>query len=298
MTNMIGKVIGIIVVALLVLMMLVLLFENHDFNNLGGIEKREFYCFRDHLRIRGTVFLPTGKINLPAAIVCHEFMTNRLFSYPYAIALARSGYVAFCFDFCGGVLLSSSDGSSRNMSVLSEIEDLRSVVTFVEGQKYVCDVPILLMGCSQGGLVAALIAAEMREKIGGLILQYPALSIPDDARKGTMLWMKFDPQHIPEHMHSGPMRLGECYVRDVITIDTFSAITKYTGKLLFIQGDKDKIATISNSQKATKAYKEAGAKVCFQVIPGGHHIIFSPKQMKQAIHAIMQFASQIKKTNT
>ena len=140
-------------------------------------------------------------------IVCHEFMTNRLFSYPYAMALAKSGYATFCFDFCGGGIVCGSDGDSRDMSVLTEIEDLKSVIAYAKEQRYTNEKPLLLMGCSQGGLVAALTAAELPEEVGGLILQYPALMIPDAARKGEMLWMRFDPNNVPEEMRSGPMRM-------------------------------------------------------------------------------------------
>ena len=47
--------------------------------------KSHFFCHRDGLKIKGTVFLPEDHApeKLPIAIVCHEFMANRLFSYPY-----------------------------------------------------------------------------------------------------------------------------------------------------------------------------------------------------------------------
>lgn len=301
MTDSVFRIFEIVVITLLVLMALVLftfpLLENFNFHNIGGIEKREFSCFRKNLKIRGTVFVPAGKTNLCAAIVCHEFMTNRMFSYPYALALARCGYAAFCFDFCGGGILCGSDGDSRNMSVLTEIADLRSVIAFANEQSYTNDAPILLMGCSQGGLVAALTAAALKEKIGGLILQYPAFSIPEDARKGEMLWMKFDPSHVPQQMRSVLMRIGRRYAVDVMRIDTLSAIAHYTGNVLIIQGDKDQIAKISNSRKAEKAYKDAGAKACFQVITGGRLIFLRPDHIRLAAHAVSEFAAQIKETN-
>ncbi|MCI6995578.1 MAG: hypothetical protein MR936_02020 [Eubacterium sp.] len=71
------------------------------------------------MKICGTVFMPAGQTDLPIAVVCHEVMTNRFFSYPYAIVLAKCGYAAFCFDFCGGGILSGSDGDSRNATFLS-----------------------------------------------------------------------------------------------------------------------------------------------------------------------------------
>lgn len=209
------------------------------------------------------------------------------------MALAKSGYAAFCFDFCGGGIVCGSDGDSRDMSVLTEIEDLRSVIAFAKEQCYTSDKSLLLMGCSQGGLVAALTAAELPEEIGGLILQYPALLIPDAARKGEMLWMSFDPDNVPKEMRSGPMRIGRQYATDVMDIDTLPTITRYTGKVLILHGDKDTLVNISGSQAAAEAYESAGADVRFQIIPGGKHIFLNPEHIKMAVNTISEFAAQI-----
>lgn len=295
------KISGIAVITLLLIITLVvsalLFFENRDFSDIDGIEKREFSCYRGNKKIRGTVFMPVGQTDLPMAVVCHEFMTNRLFSYPYAMALAKSGCAAFCFDFCGGGIVCGSDGDSRDMSVLTEIEDLKSVIAFAKEQRYTSDEPLLLMGCSQGGLVAALTAAALSEKIGGLVLQYPALSIPDAARKGEMLWMSFDPGNVPEEMRSGPMRIGRQYATDVMDIDTLPTITRYTGKVLILHGDKDTLVNISGSQAAAEAYEAAGADVRFQIIPGGKHIFLNPEHIKMAVNTISEFAAQIMEKN-
>ena len=248
----IGISIGFVIIVLLSAFCTVVGFENSNCDDLDGIEKREFSCCRGELEIRGTVFLPKEKSDLPIAIVSHEFMTNRLFAYPYASELARCGYAAFCFDFCGGGILCGSEGDSRDMSVMTEKEDLKAVIAFAKEQTYTNDAPILLMGCSQGGLVSAFVAAEMGDEVGGLILQYPALLIPDAARKGEMLWMKFDPDNIPEQMWSGPMRIGKRYVTDVIDVET-------------IHGDKDTLVNIAGSEKAKEAYLAAGADVRLSV---------------------------------
>ena len=144
-------------------------------------------------------------------------------------------------------------------------------------------------------VLAAIIltAAELSEEIGGLILQYPALMIPDAARKGEMLWMRFDPNNVPEEMRSGPMRIGRQYATDVMDMDTLPTITRYTGKVLILHGVRDTLVDISGSQKAAEAYEAAGADVRFQIIPGGKHIFRSPKHIKTAANAISEFASSV-----
>lgn len=264
-----------------------------------GTERRNFSCYRDGLKINGTLFLPKTRKNekLPIAIVCHEFMANQLFSFPYAKALAGIGFAAFCFDFCGGGLVSTSWGSRRDMSVLTEISDLKAVIRFAQSLSNTDESELLLVGCSQGGLVAALTAAQMPETVNGLVLLYPALCIPDAARGGEMLWLKFDPSHIPEKMHAGPMPLGRRYAADVMNMDAFRQIAGYSGKVLLLHGDKDTIVDISYAEKAESVYQAAGADVRFVVIPGGKHIFRKPSQIRQATQEITAFVRKIKEEN-
>ena len=264
-----------------------------------GTERRNFSCYRDGLKINGTLFLPKTRKNekLPIAIVCHEFMANQLFSFPYAKALAGIGFAAFCFDFCGGGLVSTSRGSRRDMSVLTEISDLKAVLRFAQSLHNTDESELLLVGCSQGGLVAALTAAQMPETVNGLVLLYPALCIPDAARGGEMLWLKFDPSHIPEKMHAGPMPLGRRYSADVMNMDAFRQIAGYSGKVLLLHGDRDTIVDISYAEKAESVYRAAGADVRFVVIPGGKHIFRKPSQIRQATQEITAFVRKIKEEN-
>ena len=76
-------------------------------------------------------------------------------------------------------------------------------------------------------------------------------------------------------------------------MDTLPTITRYTGKVLILHGDRDTLVNISGSQKAAEAYEAAGADVRFQIIPGGKHIFRSPKHIKTAANAISEFAAQI-----
>lgn len=222
------------------------------------IEKSLFSCKRGDLTIRGTEYRPEGD-RLPAAIVCHGFMAFQDTVRQYAKALAKLGYASYCFDFCGGsVIRGKSDGDTAEMSVLTEAEDLEAVIEYVKGKEYTDSENILLMGCSQGGFVSALTAVKHREEVKNLILFYPALCIPDDARAGKMMLAKFDPNNVPEKLRCGPMVLGRRYVEDVIHMDPFEEIKDYSGDVLIVHGTKDKIVDCSYSQRAYESYLEAG----------------------------------------
>ena len=168
----------------------------------------EFHCQRDSLTIRGTEYRPLqadAGTKLPVAIVCHGFMAFQDTVRQYARALAEAGYVAYCFDFCGGsVIKGKSDGRTTDMSVHTEVRDLEAVMDFVQSQPYNDSSKLLLMGCSQGGFVSALTAAKYPDRVSKLVLFYPALCIPDDARAGKMMFAKFDPKNIPDLFRCGP----------------------------------------------------------------------------------------------
>ena len=265
-----------------------------EISDLFSVEREDFSCERDGLTIKGTVFLPKGKTNCPIAVISHGFMANQMFSQIHAQNLAKMGYAAFCFDFCGGTLVGSSDGDSTDMSVLTEAEDLKAVIEFAKEQSYTDENELVLLGCSQGGFVSAIVAAEMKEEVDALILLYPALCIPDDARSGEMMFAKFDPQNVPETFWCGPMKLGRRYVTDVIEMDPYEIIHQYTGKVLIIHGNQDKTVDISYALRAVETYSQAGADVEMKIIDKGGHMFFRPIHAYKALGYIREYVRTLK----
>ena len=265
-----------------------------EISDLFSVEREDFSCERDGLTIKGTVFLPKGKTNCPIAVISHGFMANQMFSQIHAQNLAKMGYAAFCFDFCGGTLVGSSDGDSTDMSVLTEVEDLKAVIEFAKSQSYTDENELVLLGCSQGGFVSAIVAAEMKEEVDALILLYPALCIPDDARSGEMMFAKFDPQNVPETFWCGPMKLGRRYVTDVIEMDPYEIIHQYTGKVLIIHGNQDKTVDISYALRAVETYSQAGADVEMKIIDEGGHMFFRPIHAYKALGYIREYVRTLK----
>ena len=99
-------------------------------------------------------------------------------------------------------------------------------------------------------------------------------------------------------MRSGPMRIGRQYATDVMDIDTLPTITRYTGKVLILHGERDTLVNISGSQKAAEAYEAVGADVRFQIISSGKHIFLNPEHIKMAVNTISEFAVQIMEKNS
>jgi len=262
----------------------------------AGITESTFSCMRGSLTIRGTEYRPAGSdSDLPIAIVCHGFMAFQDTVRQYAIELATLGYAAYCFDFCGGsVIKGQSDGKTTEMSVLTEVTDLEAVIAYTRSLPYTNSENVLLMGCSQGGFVSALTAAKLKDEISGIILFYPALCIPDDARAGKMMFAKFDPKNPPELIRCGPMKLGKCYPNDVMNMGPFDEISAYPGKVLIVHGTKDRIVAPSYSERAKDAYLSSfpDRSVTLKIIEKGAHG-FSRKHDAAAIEYIREFVRSL-----
>lgn len=245
-----------------------------------------FTCKKDDQTIRGKEFVLEEQIEKKrtAVILSHAFMANKNSMKQYADFFASKGYAAFTYDFCGGSPTSKSDGKTTDMSVLTEVCDLITVVHYVQGLKNIDKKSVVLMGCSQGGFVSALVACKLQEIVKKLILFYPAFCIPHDARNGSMLLAKFDTNNIPNTISCGPMKLGHIYPEAVLTMDAYKEISKYKGQVCLVHGNADKIVDIAYAKKAKDVYENC----YFKIIENAGHG-FKGKKRKEALEFVETF---------
>ena len=226
--------------------------------------------------LRGQLLIPlTDKEKLPTVIVSHGLNSNG----KNAIAmvgqsLAMSGFQVYCFDFWGGSLHSRSGGKMEDMTVMTEKADLHAVIDHILSLPTTDPTALFLLGESQGGLVTALTAAERPGDIRALVEYYPALCIPDDARRRHP-----DPDHIPPKEHLGPSLLGAAYTTSVYDLDPFDVISLYQGPVLILHGDQDRIVDISYGKRAAETYAHAE----FVCLPGEIHGFTAPGKEKAAL---------------
>jgi len=246
-------------------------------NTDNEIKESTFSCQRAGLIIRGTEFRPKGK-NLPIAIVSHGLNEGQNGVKKYAHFLAERGYVAYCFDFCGGMAEKcESDGETTAMTVLTEVADLEAVMEYAKSKSYVNSNRILLMGCSQGGYVSAYVAAKHNLEVEQLILFFPAFCIADMIEAGNLLGTKFNRRKAPDEMKCAGMLLGRCYLEDAYDIDIYEEIKGFDGDVLIVHGSKDKNVDITYSQKAYETYlsveskREEPREVLFRILEKGKH---------------------------
>lgn len=236
----------------------------------ANVEKIPFEIDSQGYRLRGFILRPKRAGRLPAAIVSHGFASCTRDTKKYARVFADEGYAAICFDFCMSGSGKSS-GSSLGMSVLTEKTDLLNVLDYVKGLDFVDPDHIILTGCSQGGLVSALAAAAREDDVERLVLYYPALCIPDDARRGQMINARFDPDHVPDRFRALFVRLGAKYTLDAQGLDPFREICGFSKPVLIVHGTKDRLVDIGYSRRASQGYPN-----CRLVeVKGDHGFIFS-----------------------
>ena len=237
-------------------------------------DSTELWSERDGLRIYGMMYRDarsSGK--LPAVILSHSSSLTHKAMSGYAQAIARIGFAAVCFDFCGGSDKSKSDGATDSMTVFTEVEDLRAVVRTVRSLDFVDESRLYLLGSSQGGLVSALLAEECPDDFAGMILFYPAFNIPEMVKMfsgigGSGNWGDFGGWGDFGNWgdfggwgdfgdFGGMMSMSEAYVNSIKDFDVWSHIGTFPKPVCIIHGTKDIIVPIANSEKAASLYPSA-----------------------------------------
>lgn len=243
----------------------------------------KFSCRRENQTIIGYEYRTNINNGIPI-IISHGFLANQSHIKRYAASLTNAGYVVFTFDFCGGGLLSKSSGKFADMSIYTEISDLKAVIEYVVKLNYVMKEKLVLIGESQGGLVSCLVASEYKEAVDKLIMLYPALCIPDDAKKGKMLFIRFDPTDIDGTFKSKLFRFSSDYPKSAINLNVYDEIQKITADIFIIHGSRDRIVDVCYSEKA-----KAVANNCeMEILQGAGHG-FNKKQSRKAISLINEY---------
>lgn len=250
---------------------------------------KEIYVDSDGSRIYGIAYVPRSlqKKKYPLIIFCHGLGRNHTTGSQYAIKLAAAGYAVYTFDFRGGSadsVANKSDGDSTKMSVMTEADDLESVLNAAQHWDFVDTDRIVLAGTSQGSFVSAVVAARYPEKIKAMILLYPAFGLYDFVHYAFS-----SKDAIPDTFDMGEnwITAGRAYAEDLWDYDPYENIGAYTGPILILHGDHDQVADISYARRAADTYANAE----FHVIRGGSHG-FHGKTFTEAVRYMKAFLQE------
>ena len=223
-----------------------------------------------------------GQSSQDLYIIMHGFMSSMNFKFLQQIRklLESKCHAVLLFDFDGH---GQSEGRFQDMTVQTELEDARAVYAVAATWPWVRR--IHLIGHSQGGVVAGLLAGELgAEKVASLIQLAPAAVLHDDALEGHIMNAKFDPDTIPEYVRVFFVKkVGRSYFEMAQKLDIYGRSCSYDGPVCLIHGTEDNIVPYSYSEHYQSQYPNAE----LHLVKGENHI-FS-KQPQEALEYILNF---------
>lgn len=214
-------------------------------------------------------------------ILMHGFMSDKNDRIITTLASElQKKHIAFIrFDFNGH---GDSEGDFQNMTVSSEIADAKKIFDYARQLDFVDD--ILLLGHSQGGVVASMLAGELgAENVASTILMAPAAVLKDNALDGIMFGVRFNPVDIPEYISLFNRRVGHEYLKEVQTLLIYETASQYTGPVCVIHGTSDEIVPYSYGVK----YKDVFENAVLHLIENENHA-FS-KKLDEAKNIAIEF---------
>ena len=223
--------------------------------------QKEIWLENEGQRIYGIAYIPDTEGKVPLAILSHGLGGSYTSCLAEAEQYATHGIAAYAFDFRGGGG-SRSDGSTTQMSVMTEVSDLEAVLAAARTWNFVDTDRIVLNGFSQGGIVSAITAARHPDEVAGLILDYPAFLVHDAVHEQFASL-----EDVPDEYYFNWVYAGRAYAADMWDYDVYGEIGSYTKHVLLMHGDSDTIVPISYAEQAAEIYPD----VEYHVIRGAGH---------------------------
>lgn len=243
---------------------------------------QEFYIKDGEIRLHAKLDMPDEKESCPLVILVHG-LTGHM-EEPFLRAVQKSmneaGFAVLRTDLYGH---GKSDGAFRDHTLEQWSFDLTAVTEYAKQLPFLTD--LYLCGHSQGGLLAVMAAGMRPDDYQALILLSPALTIPEDARKGNFLGTTYDTLHIPEDLEIWGDQLGSAYFRTVQQIRPEEYIRRYRKRVLIVHGEKDELIPVSSSVNASQHYENCR----LAVIPDDdHEYDLHPEMMCEAVTAFLK----------
>lgn len=223
------------------------------------------------IRIDGiavTIHLPKIK-NPSVVIMCHGFASckDSLHRIEIAEKFCTSGFATLRFDFYGH---GKSYGSFEEFTISKGIEDLKTILDWVEKQKNLNSKKIGVQGSSLGGTIAMLTAAQ-DARIKCLATWGSPIRF-SELLTGKMV-KSFEKKGFFE-LESG-LRIGKCLYNNMKKHVIARAVEKIALPLLIIHGREDNIVHFTN---ALDIYKFAKGPKKLQLIDDvGHDLKNVPR---------------------
>lgn len=186
----------------------------------------------------------------PLVLMLHGFggcMDARPGGYfqEYSDALTAAGFATLRFDFNGH---GQSGGSFRDMTPYNEIEDASVFLRYAVSLPDITE--IYLLGHSQGGVIAGMLAGYYHDVVKKLVMMAPAASLKTDAINGHCMRADYDAQHIPDFVNvDGVHEVGGLFFRMAQTLPIYKVTRQFKGPALAIIGGRDGVVSAASIRR-------------------------------------------------
>lgn len=229
---------------------------------------------RDGLKLHGLLEGTDHIQNPTVAILMHGFKgdlgyNNNKLLYALSHYLNDHGIPTLRFDFAGS---GKSAGRFEDMTVYSELLDGMKIIDYARTKMNAKQ--IYLIGHSQGGVVASMLAAYYRDVINKLVLLAPAATLKDDALKGVCQGSTYDPNQIPLSVDVHGFTVGGDYFRTAQLMPIYETAQHFANPTLLVHGTADQVV----SPEASRKYNIILPASELHLIPGEGHLFDGPQR--------------------
>lgn len=246
---------------------------------------KEFYIQDDNIPLHAKLDMPSDNPDhCPLIILIHGFTGHMEERHVVAAqkVMNACGYAVLRVEMYGH---GKSGGTFESHTILKWVSNILTVIEYAKSLDFVTD--LLIAGHSQGGLLTILAAGMCPDAFKALIPLSPALMIPDGARKGNLLGISFDPNHIPDIIEINGFHLKGNYIRTAQLIYPEEEIKKYHGPVLIVHGSGDETVPLQYSKEAAALYDHC----TLSIIPDDTHCY--DHHLDQMEEAIRSFLTQL-----
>ena len=265
---------------IIIIGVLIFLFKN----NTDKYIIKDLYFYNDNnQKIYTKLYKPIRDKKVPIVVYSPGLGASYKACSNYAENLLEYGVASICIDFRGGSKNSKSDGKTTEMSIMTEYADLSLIIKEVRKMDFVDKNKIIVMGSSQGGVLSAMASINDKD-IKGIILLYPAFTLPDYINNR----FPTDSDVLEEYPITNKITVGKNYVLDIRGLKMFELIKNEDKKVLIIHGSDDDVVPVSVSKRAEDIYKDSKL---FVIDGAGHG--FNTKEANEAIIYILDYFKEI-----
>lgn len=242
--------------------------------SLQAYEESSLMLEGRYYQIPAVLTLPSGEYPAPGVVMLHGTGADKnevggLYT-KLAVALAEQGIASLRIDFAG---TGDSPVGYRRYNLSTAVTDAQTALSYMMRQKGIDKHRLGLVGFSQGGLIAQLLA-ENDDRVKAMVLWS---SVGGD---GQGSFARLFDKHYPEAQKRGysdvsfrwrpPLAFDRIWFEEVEANTSLSDLKDYHGALLAIAGADDQAVPYETSERIINAAGSFESRL--EIIRGANHI--------------------------